>query len=105
MPEGLCDRADSAMSLLYRRHLKYLHGVCRLRDCEGGGAPLEDARLLRSDLRQRVAQNLHVVKAQGGDAADIGLLHHICGVQAAPQADLQDSSVHLLSQKYLQTCR
>ena len=61
--QRICDHTDSAMSLPCWKYLKHLHGVGRLLDCEGGGALLEDARLLCSNLWQRVAQYIHVVKA------------------------------------------
>ena len=62
---------------------------------KGRHASLEDASLLSSNEWQGVAQNLHVVHAKGGDAANNRALHHVRGIQAPPKTHLQDGHIHL----------
>jgi hypothetical protein len=79
-----------------------LSRVLPLRHAEGGHPGLEYARLLPRYLRQRVPQQLHVVEAEGGDAADDGAAHAVGGVQAAAQPNLQHHHVHPRLQKHLE---
>ncbi len=85
-------------------HLDDRHGVSGLRDGERGAAGLEDAGLLPRDLRQRVAQHGHMVVAQRCYAAREGRPYHVCGIQAAAQAHLQNCYIHFLRQERLQAC-
>ena len=54
---------------------------------------------------QCVTQDLHVIKAQRGDACDDRAGDTIGGVQPPPQPNLQNGHIHILLQKYAQPCR
>ena len=51
-----------------------------------------------------VAQELHVVKAQGADPAHDRAADAVGGVQPAAEAHLQDHHVHLLLQENFEAC-
>src|SRR5579885_1996057 len=62
----------------------------------------DDARLLRCNLSQFVAQNLHVIVANGSNHRDQGL-RHIGSVQAATKPDFEDCVIDLLARKIEQS--
>jgi hypothetical protein len=76
--------------------------VLPLRHRKGRHARLEDAGLLGGDLGQRVPQQLHVVEAQGGDAAHDGAAHAVGGVQPPAQPHFQHHDIHPLLQEDLE---
>ncbi|KAF4504331.1 hypothetical protein G6O67_008493 [Ophiocordyceps sinensis] len=72
-----------------------------LMDGKGRAALLDDARLVPSNLFDRVAQGKDVVDAERADARRSRPLHEIGGVILAPNARLVDGHVDALLQKYV----
>ena len=66
-----------------------------------GGFPMQQ----RSDAYPEcVAEQLHVVKAQGRDAAHHWRRNAVGGIQSASQANFQDRHIHFFVQKHFQAC-
>ena len=59
---------------------------------------------MKAGHRQRVAEDVHVVEAQGGDAAHHGAPHAVGRVQPPAQPHLHDRHVHALLQERAQSC-
>lgn len=60
---------------------------------KGGGGGGRRRREREGDLWQRVAQDLHVVKAEGGDAASGGVVDDVGGIDAPADADLHTAGL------------